>query len=322
MLDFNSNTTDADLTDDVSDETLASLSASVVPNSPDVADRLDRVAETRNTLSNVSGETIGAIVGQYRRRRFAMEQRKRSDLATGAFLRLMLGWRKDLPEKERKMIAIEAARIAKSPGDSEFEAIVSAQIASRAPFEAVEKAALKQLEKYAQALPVWEAFAKDIRGFGAASLAAIVAEAGDLSNYDSIPKLWKRMGVAVMGDVRQGGLTKGASAEAWVAHGYNKMRRSAMWNIGDTIIKAQVRKVKDDAGEDNGARTSLGYYGQVYLDRKAYEIQREPDIAPIQAHRRAQRYMEKRLLKHLWQAWRRDLTFGVERPSSTCPDAN
>ena len=62
-----------------------------------------------------------------------------------------------------------------------------------------------------------------------------------------------------------------------------------MWNIGDALIK--------------GNRD--GEYRTIYLERKAYELAREPEMKPIKAHRRAQRVMEKRLLKKLWQAWRR-----------------
>jgi hypothetical protein len=85
-----------------------------------------------------------------------------------------------------------------------------------------------------------------------------------------------------------------------------KRRRSVMYMIGDTMLKAQVRAVKDADGEKTDERTSLGEYGRVYLDRKKYEIDRNPEIKPIIAHRRAQRYMEKKLLKDLWVSWRKD----------------
>jgi hypothetical protein len=112
------------------------------------------------------------------------------------------------------------------------------------------------------------------------------------------------MGLAVMDGVRQGGLKKGSGAEAWIEHGYNPKRRSQVWNIGDAMIKAQVRKVKDDADDDSGERVALGEYGQAYLDSKLKYLERE-GITPMHAHRMAQRYIEKRLLKNLWQAWRR-----------------
>ena len=223
----------------------------------------------------------------HRQRCFAMEQRKRIDLALGSFLRMMLGWSLNLPDAERKKIAQQAADIIES-GEGEWAAVCAASGAARKPFEEIEKNALKQMEKLARGFPVWPIYCENVRGFGAASLAVIVAEAGDLANYPDVSKLWKRMGLAVMDGTRQGGLAKGAGAEAWIEHGYNPMRRSRMWNIGDAIIK--------------GNRD--GYYRTLYLERKAFELAREPEMKPIKAHRRAQRYMEKRLLKHLWQAWR------------------
>jgi hypothetical protein len=266
-----------------------------------------------------SGDPINAITLLYRDYSFAQEQRKRMDLALGAYLRRALGWKKDLPDKERAAIAKEAAAIAKDAEGTRFEAMVNAQTEGRACFDAVEAVALKAMTKLAIALPVWGSWGKDIRGFGAKSLAVIVAEAGDLSNYPDKSKLWKRMGLAVMGDVRQGGLKKGASAEDWIEHGYSPKRRSQVWNIGDAMIKAQVRKVKDDADDDSGERVALGEYGQAYLDRKAYELARDPEMKPIQAHRRAQRYMEKRLLKNLWQAWRRAKLLVSEKTGPTLP---
>lgn len=273
------------------------------------------------TLSG-SGDPINDITLLYRDYSFAQEQRKRMDLALGAYLRRALGWQKGLPEKQRNAIAKEAAAISKDADGTRFEVMVNAQLAGRACFDDVEAAALKAMTKLAVTLPVWESWGKDIRGFGAKSLAVIVAEAGDLSNYSSVSKLWKRMGLAVMGDVRQGGLAKGAGADAWIEHGYSPKRRSQIWNIGDAMIKAQVRKVNDDASDDTGERVALGAYGQAYLDRKAYELARDPDMQPIKAHRRAQRYMEKRLLKHLWQAWRRTIVGVVEKPTILLSDAD
>lgn len=287
--------------------------------SPDAA--LSMLADKANPGVAASGDPINEITLLYRDYSFAQEQRKRMDLALGAYLRRALGWKKDLPEKERKAIAKDAAAIAKDADGTRFEAMVNAQSEGRACFDAVEADALKSMTKLAMGLPVWQSWGAEIRGFGAKSLAVIVAEAGDLSNYSDKGKLWKRMGLAIMGDVRQGGLKKGSSAESWIEHGYNRKRRSQMWNIGDTMIKAQVRKVKDDADEDSGERTSLGEYGQVYLDRKARMVRERPEMIPMHAHLDAQRYMEKRLLLHLWRAWRRAAPRMAEKLSCTMPAA-
>jgi hypothetical protein len=99
----------------------------------------------------------------------------------------------------------------------------------------------------------------------------------------------------------EGGLT----ADDWTWFGYKPARRSEMWNRAPSLIKQQISKVLDENGEDTGERIATGPYGEAYLNRKKYEIERNPEISKIHAHNRAQRYMEKRLLKHLWQAWRR-----------------
>lgn len=136
------------------------------------------------------------------------------------------------------------------------------------------------MAKLAKTLPVYP-WAESIRGFGAMGLAQIIAECGDLSLYSNPAKVWKRMGLAVEGGERM-------RCRVGVNNGYSPYRRAIMFCIGDSLIK--------------GNRD--GEYRALYLARKVYEIERLPDIKPIIAHRRAQRYMEKRLLLKLWQAWR------------------
>lgn len=245
---------------------------------------------------------LDTLRGLHRNRCFAMERRKSTDLALGAYLRMQLGWSRNLPEKERKKIAVSAARLAKSPTD-EFSDIVAASRATSKMYHEIENTCLKQMKKLAERLPVWGAFGKQIRGFGAGSLAVIIAEAGDLFNYPKKGHLWKRMGLAVIDGVRQGGLKKGASADAWIEHGYNASRRSRVWNIGDSLIK--------------GNRG--GKYRTLYLKHKAIERERAPDMTKLHAHRRAQRYMEKRLLQDLWQAWKRATVALPERAKVNMP---
>jgi hypothetical protein len=114
------------------------------------------------------------------------------------------------------------------------------------------------------------------------SLAAIVGEAGDLSNYANPAKLWKRLGLAVMPDgTRQRRVTGVEGLE----HGYSPARRSVVWNIGACIVKAG------------------GPLKAVYDARKVYETPRVETKG--HAHNRAQRYVEKRFVRDLWIAWRR-----------------
>jgi hypothetical protein len=238
-------------------------------------------------------EIIDLIRAYHRTRCYAMESRKAADLRLGAFLRSELGWSRNKPEKERKAIAEQAQALLADPTGCQWEGVIIASVAARKPFDEIEKKSLKEMERLAELLPVWKAFGEGVRGFGRGSLAVIVAEAGDLANYSTKSKLWKRMGLAVMEGMRQGHVPKGLSRDdrnaAYIEHGYSPKRRSRVWNIGDALIKG------------NGD----GVYRAAYLKRKEYELARDPEMPKIHAHRRAQRYMEKRLLRDLWRAWGR-----------------
>lgn len=59
-----------------------------------------------------------------------------------------------------------------------------------------------------------------------------------------------------------------------------------MFVIGEALIKKQNR------------------YRALYLERKVIEEQKAPSGSKLLWHRRAHRYMEKRLLRDLWSAWR------------------
>jgi len=264
-------------------------------------------------------EAIAGIRYHHRQRIYAMETRKAMDLRLGWLVKMDLGWSRTLSKTERDAIAARAADLVKIgaaltkgkmvdiPGDfARLEDVILATLAARTPFAAIEKAAEKEMARLAQELAVWQ-WAAPIRGFGPVSLAVIIAEAGDLSNYPTIAKLWTRMMLGLVDGIRQGGLPKTATAAEWIRHGYNKKRRSRMWNIGQALVK----------GNRDGA------YRAVYLARKDYERARAEaaglTVAPSASipkdrkdefmslghiDHRAQRVMEKRLLVDLWQAWR------------------
>lgn len=180
-----------------------------------------------------------------------------------------------------------------------------AALAANAPFleargivEARRKAAEKELTKLAKQLPVAD-WMDGVKGLAALSLGAVIGEAGDLSQYDNPAKLWKRFGLAVMGD---GSRQRRVSGVAALDHGYSPERRSIVWNIGECVIKAQVRNVKDADGKRTDESVAIGPYGQLFLDRREYE--RERVETKGHAKNRASRYVQKRLLRDLWRAWR------------------
>lgn len=138
----------------------------------------------------------------------------------------------------------------------------------------------REMRKLAKDVHVWP-WVEAINGFGAIGLCQIIAEAGDLSNYPTISKLWKRMGLAVINGKAQ----RKVAGDAALEQGYSPWRRAVMAVIGDSMIKKQNR------------------YREIYLARKAVEQVKAPELKPIHHHKRAMRYMEKKLLKDLWVEW-------------------
>ena len=142
----------------------------------------------------------------------------------------------------------------------------------------------KELQRLAKSLPIW-AWVSEQKGFGPLNLAAIVGESGEIGSYRNPSCLWKRMGLAVIGNERQ---RKKSDAEGALAHGYNPARRAVAYLLGDCLIKG------------NGE----GKYRTLYLARKEIEAAKEDVKTKAHAHNRAARYMTKRVLRDLWSAWR------------------
>lgn len=217
-------------------------------------------------------------------------------------------WTRRIKAEER-WFAVARMRAAGEPlPDGRFpkttpadEAVVVATraryFAARDVTETHRKACQRELLKAAKQLPA-AAWVQGVRGFGMPSFAAIVGEAGDLGSYDSVAKLWKRMGLAVIDGKSQRRVSDAAEA---ARHGYNPRRRSEMHVVGECILKAG------------------GPYREVYDQRKAYETERAPEMSKIHAHRRAMRYVEKRLLRDLWRAWRQAIVAAI--PSISPPAA-
>lgn len=153
---------------------------------------------------------------------------------------------------------------------------------ARAIIEKIRKYYEGLLRKEARKLPIWQAWVQGIRGIDVLSLGQVIAETGDLANYDCPAKVWKRMGLAVLDGMRQ----RKMSGEAGIEMGYSPRRRAIVWNVGACLIRAKSP-----------------FYYQLYLDRKEYEFGRNPEIIKGHAHNRAKRYMEKRFLKDFWLKW-------------------
>jgi hypothetical protein len=159
----------------------------------------------------------------------------------------------------------------------------------------------KALDKLAKQLPAWS-WVDAFKGLGPGGFAEIVAHCGDLGQYDNPAKVWKRMGLAVFDGKAQG--KRKDAAEAAI-HGFSPRRRAVMHCLGESILRA--RRLNPE-------------YGEIYDARKALEAAKPECQTKMHAHKRAMRYIEKRLLKHLWQAWRAEC--GQDRAEAQSPSAH
>lgn len=217
-----------------------------------------------------------------------------------------VGFNTFLPEKQRAAAMKAGNRLLADLKAGNLEAAIvfdSAgyllHVIDQSGFDKQKRIIEKKMEKAVASLGM-EDFIASVSGFSSVQLANIIGEAGDIANYGTVSRLWKRMGMAVIDGVRQ---SKQSDKGKALDHGYNPSRRSAMWNIGETLIKAQIRSAKDDAGEKTGESIAIGPLGQVYLDRKKYYAALHLEKTKAHIHNDAKRYMEKRLLKMLWRAW-------------------
>ncbi len=160
---------------------------------------------------------------------------------------------------------------------------------SRSIVEKHRKTLEKRLCELARQLPVSEWWCA-IKGCNALGLAALVGEAGDLNAYANPGKLWKRFGLQVYrGSAPSTWRRNGLPAKEWEEVGYAPRRRAVLFTIGTSLFM--------HSGMD-------GHYRLVYDAYKARKATELPDHTKKYIHNMAGRYMEKRLLKHLWQAWR------------------
>lgn len=235
---------------------------------------------------------VGEIVAVYRRYEDFRRGRQRIELQAIATCRTVCGGDK-----------VAGMKLYKAPTD-DVALWLSPYEAAMEPLTDAIKREEKLLTKLGKALPVAK-WADTVPGLSHRFLAAIVGECGiGPGEFKSVSALWKRMGMAVINGGRQRRVTGDAALE----HGYVARRRALMWNIGDQVaVRQGIRNPKDDEGNSTGA-VAINEWGALYLERKAYELAREIDgkpMTPMHAHNRAKRYVEKRLLRSLWQEWRR-----------------
>jgi hypothetical protein len=221
---------------------------------------------------NVDQEIINTLVRLQVQRRFAIVSQSRAERSTEMLIARMLGYeapaerdvteaRKDKETARKAMFKRAAtvrqtiekvAKFNRKTGEFEFnipkglpaeidenvvKAVVSAAAGRRA-WDELRESVEKQMEVRAKQLPVWS-WAKDVKGLGARGLAVIIGETRDINRYDSVAKLWKRCGLAVIDGKRQGRRTDPDEA---IEHGYAPKRRAEIYAfLQDTMLRQQWR---------------------------------------------------------------------------------
>lgn len=233
-------------------------------------------SDVTQTVCAPSSSLIQTIVISGRRRRQWKRAIVKLELQESAICRSLCEGDKEAAQKLRAAIIK-----GKSDNADAFIALMPL-MAARKIIEEQCTGVEKELRKLARQLPVWDAFALGVRGFGDLRLALIVGEAnGAIGDYRSVSAFWKRMGLAVI----DGGRQRKVTGDAALEHGYSPERRAVAWNLGGELIKGCDPK-----------------YRAIYDKRKEYELERV--ATKIHAHNRAMRYMTKCVLRDLWSAWR------------------
>lgn len=260
-----------------------------------------------------TADLINQIRRHHRRRRFAMKIQQKLDRALESFLRVnVTDWSPDLAEADREKINREVKALIKdirAGTESEFAEFVLTSDAARKPADEMRAVSEKAMTVLAEQLPVY-AWVEAIHGAGALGLATIVAEAGDLSNYPNVAKLWKRLGFAPFDGYagstwkRDTWRPRKLTAEEWIEHPFSGERYALMHQIAIWLINAQwIGKAKSDTGE--GKPKPDGAYAKVYAARRAHTLKTHADWSD--AHRRMDglRVAMKAFLRDLHVEWAR-----------------
>lgn len=259
--------------------------------------------------SALAEQTAPDLVRLQRQRQFCIVSQQRIDRACESYLARELGYRGDLPEAERKAIfatAFELRREVEAAGRSQMEGadrsppapapcipIVLNSADARACWDTLRANTEREMQRHAKGLPVWT-WAASVKGLSAQGLACIIGETGDLSNYETKERVWKRLGLAVIDGIAQ---QRRSKMEEAAAHGFSPKRRATVWAIADVLLQAQWR------GERDGKPAHpIGPYGAVYGRRKAHTVNRE-GWTPKHRDNDARRVMSKALIEDLWRVW-------------------
>lgn len=221
----------------------------------------------------------------------------------------------------------------KSPKDDDVEivAVIDAELnmirKALEPITVRRDEIEKEMCRLAKLLPV-QRFIAATPGFSLIGLAVVIGEAGSLSNYAKISRLWRRLGYGMAPGHekhaystwrKKGGLT----AEDWMKAGYAPRRLGQI--VGVVSVPLMMFKRKNRYGEvyDRRRARTLITHPEWYIDKNGKQKVNPKTGEPSSDHAKvdAERIAMKSFIRHLWREWRQATLAVAERPILPLPAA-
>jgi hypothetical protein len=250
-------------------------------------------------------DTCGALKDLQVSRKFVIKAEVRITNMVTALLARALGYNpheKEAGEKiwKRAQAAIKREFSGKDPSPDDAEAIqilgadIGAMRSALQPIKVRRDEIESDMIRLARLVPLGT-FIEETRGFDLIGLAVIVGEAGNLSNYPNVAKLWRRLGYGMAKGHEAKAystwrLEGGLDADDWTSAGYSPKRLGQIYGV--VTVPLFMSKAKNK-------------YGEVYTRRRAHTAVTHPDWTKGHSDNDARRVMTKALLADLWSAWRR-----------------
>lgn len=178
-----------------------------------------------------------------------------------------LGYSASMPEKDRLRKFVEASALIKAvaagTADHPMKAVIKTTLIGVDAFNDLKDALEKEMVRSARLLPVagWVGRPEQ-RGFGLLFLAIVVGETGNLANYATVSKFWRRLSCAPwgfegrdrMGATWRSGKEGKLPAAEWESYGYSPRRRSIAYLIGEGLVKQNGAAGPRGNGDGGGAQ--------------------------------------------------------------------
>lgn len=309
---------------------------------------MPRIAPTTLTDAQDITAACARIKIHHRGRRFAMKTQQKLNLSLQSYVRVnYTNWEFDASDADKAKSKAEIAAIIKDARSETPQSVAGLALANKVKkidisceiWDEEQTAEEKDMIRIVRSLPI-APWVKSIRGAGEKGVATVIGEAGNLSNYPTIEKLWKRLGFAPYdghaGSTwrRETWRPRALTADEWVANPFTKERYSFMQQNALALWKSQwIGK----AGTEDHAGAPNGHYGEIFARRKAHTLKvhlewyldkkGEPKVDeysnPTSAHAQADalRVMYKAFLHDLWREWRRSSSDVTEKSNGHLSDA-